>query len=63
MNNDVCACGCGQSVKPGGRYASRGCANKAHGLARIGTPKRKAWAEKCGHGRAVEVDRFALNFR
>ena len=57
-----CRCGCGCVITLGRSYASRTCANRVAGLARVGTAKRKAWLEKCGKGRAVETDRFAARF-
>jgi len=56
----VCKCGCGAQVRPGRLYATRSCANRVHGLERVGTRRKKAWQEKCGKGRAVETDRYSV---
>lgn len=53
-----CHCGCGGDVKAGRKYASRRCANRVHGQARVGTHRGRAWQETSGHGRAVEIDRY-----
>lgn len=61
METSLCPCGCRRPVKIGNKFATRTCANQAHGRELYqGKPHKKAWLEKCGHGRSVDENRYRV---